>query len=544
MTAFYRSLLVLFLVVAGHTPGHAQMYRLWEKLPSQVVLDQGRAYAARNIKSDSAMVCFTIVSNRYYDGMKRDDKRICATAMNNLACCYTYGYVKDFPQALSYLTKALAIAEANGFEREKGIIYINMANLYSMCGSNFDAKGMVKHAVDYYIKSFQQGVKTESYDLQTNAFIDLFSSPNVRNVSLQPFASLFSKSMPDSTADLRYARMLYKAVAAEMKGNYAVARRIYIELLPVINMRWTPEIYVMDTHMSIARTYAMERNYARAIASYKQAQAMANADSNLVVLAAVAGSLSQVCRSMGDTVGAEKYKIQQRDLRDSLIATYGLNVTGGMFLEMAEQRTQQLAAEQRVRSAVINMLLLLLVAVGAFLVMLVKKNRQLSLRNRKLYDNNVEMLQTEEQLRVQREQESLAMHGEKKEKSHPDALDSDSRQHLYARIQTVMENPEWFCRNDFSLPLLAQLVGSNKTYVSQTINTCHGQNFVTWLGNCRVKEACRRINNHDKYGQFTLEGISESVGFKSRTTFTTAFKRLIGLTPSEYLKISKKKEKS
>jgi AraC-like DNA-binding protein len=91
--------------------------------------------------------------------------------------------------------------------------------------------------------------------------------------------------------------------------------------------------------------------------------------------------------------------------------------------------------------------------------------------------------------------------------------------------------------------MLAQLVDSNKTYVSQTINACYHENFVTLLGNSRVKEACRRINNYDQYGQFTLESISEGVGFKSRTTFTTAFKRLIGLTPSEYLKISRKQDK-
>ena len=84
-------MLAMILIVAGHTLCHAQMYRLWQNQSSQAVLDQGRAYVAKSVKSDSAMVCFTIVSNRYYDAMNREEKRLCVLAMNNLACSYTYG---------------------------------------------------------------------------------------------------------------------------------------------------------------------------------------------------------------------------------------------------------------------------------------------------------------------------------------------------------------------------------------------------------------------------------------------------------------------
>jgi AraC-like DNA-binding protein len=35
--------------------------------------------------------------------------------------------------------------------------------------------------------------------------------------------------------------------------------------------------------------------------------------------------------------------------------------------------------------------------------------------------------------------------------------------------------------------------------------------------------------------------ISQSVGFKSRSAFVTAFKRFTGLTPSEYLRVAKEK---
>ena len=48
------------------------------------------------------------------------------------------------------------------------------------------------------------------------------------------------------------------------------------------------------------------------------------------------------------------------------------------------------------------------------------------------------------------------------------------------------------------------------------------------------------LNN---YGNYTIEAISESVGFKSRSTFVTSFKRITGLTPSQYQRMAREESK-
>ena len=40
-------------------------------------------------------------------------------------------------------------------------------------------------------------------------------------------------------------------------------------------------------------------------------------------------------------------------------------------------------------------------------------------------------------------------------------------------------------------------------------------------------------------GNFTIEGIANSVGYKSRSNFTTIFKENVGLTPSTFQKLSR-----
>lgn len=44
----------------------------------------------------------------------------------------------------------------------------------------------------------------------------------------------------------------------------------------------------------------------------------------------------------------------------------------------------------------------------------------------------------------------------------------------------------------------------------------------------------------DHYGNLTIKGIAESVGFKSPTTFINVFKKMVGLSPSVYQNMAKK----
>ncbi len=67
-------------------------------------------------------------------------------------------------------------------------------------------------------------------------------------------------------------------------------------------------------------------------------------------------------------------------------------------------------------------------------------------------------------------------------------------------------------------------------------------NFSMLLAKARVREACLRLGNPEEYGNLTIEAIAQSVGFRSRNSLITAFKKFTGLTPSEYLRVSKERD--
>ena len=51
-----------------------------------------------------------------------------------------------------------------------------------------------------------------------------------------------------------------------------------------------------------------------------------------------------------------------------------------------------------------------------------------------------------------------------------------------------------------------------------------------------------RLTDFDTYGQMTNETIAEGLGYKSRSHFIRTFKKMTGLTPSQYQKIAREEQ--
>lgn len=123
----------------------------------------------------------------------------------------------------------------------------------------------------------------------------------------------------------------------------------------------------------------------------------------------------------------------------------------------------------------------------------------------------------------------------------PEATGNDTRRNeilddIYNRIIAEISKPENYTRPDYNLNLLAAGVGANVSYVSKAINVNGGKNFRALLNEYRIREACQRLSDTDRYGHLTLQAIAESVGFVSASSFIRAFKQVTGTTPSNYKK--------
>lgn len=124
-----------------------------------------------------------------------------------------------------------------------------------------------------------------------------------------------------------------------------------------------------------------------------------------------------------------------------------------------------------------------------------------------------------------------------------DGPEREKKQKLLGQINEVLNNVSSISDPDFSLQKLAEAVGSNTKYVSQVINEYYNKNFKTLLNEYRLREATRRLNDQEHYGNMTIQAIYEEVGYKNAVSFIRAFKRMYGITPSEYQKkVSEKRQ--
>ena len=199
-------------------------------------------------------------------------------------------------------------------------------------------------------------------------------------------------------------------------------------------------------------------------------------------------------------------------------------------LRKEEQKAQLMAQRHQLQQYVILAASIVLLLIMGLAALLWRKNRQLTLRNHSLFEKNQQVMAAEaHELQLRKEYEEKYSHSK---------LSNEQRQRLDYRIQDLMSAPDIICQSDFTLARLAKMADSNTTYVSQVINEQYGMTFSNLLGSFRVREACRRMTDHEHYGNVTIEAIATSVGFKSRTAFFNAFKRETGLTPSEYQRMA------
>ena len=88
-----------------------------------------------------------------------------------------------------------------------------------------------------------------------------------------------------------------------------------------------------------------------------------------------------------------------------------------------------------------------------------------------------------------------------------------------------------FLKPNFSLPDLADQMKVSVHQLSQVINDGLGKSFFEMTAEYRIEEA--KILLKEK-ANIKVEEIAEEVGYNSKSSFNTAFKKLTGMTPSEW----------
>ncbi len=120
------------------------------------------------------------------------------------------------------------------------------------------------------------------------------------------------------------------------------------------------------------------------------------------------------------------------------------------------------------------------------------------------------------------------------EKSTSD-INKETFDEILAGLQKI-EEQHYYLKQECNSYNVAKKIKTNTSYLSKVINAHYQKNFNTYINDLRINYAILKLKEDSRFRSYSIQSISEDIGYKSTDSFTKYFKRRTGLLPSVYIK--------
>ena len=524
------------------------LYDDWNKLTSKQLMQLGENYRNEELKPDSALLCFSIVANRYYQGHKSIGDIDCAIeAMTHIAWLYLQDFY-DYPKAVSYNLRAQELAQQHQRYDYMPYILDNSANIRALTGAFSQDKDFDQEALNLHKQAFAMALRQENWRALYASFINMamrtsfIDREGLIESELNVIKDLYPNKM---VTHFKFARCLADGIQAKYNHQLDSAIHCFITLRDYssefTNRREQATNKVLANDF-LFLCYSEKGDHEMALAVAKANELFAKQFNLQLHLLDAYMNQAGIYEFLNDEEMAEHYRMLYLESEVEMLTSHRLgSANEAKFLYELNQKNEEvreIAYREQMKNRMFWGALIIAILLLALLVVFFINYRKVQEQNRQLYNKSLEMIRADEEKRelIDRLQERSDADPQGQDKRKSSTMDEDKMSDLLHRVFLIMETSDEIYSPEFSLPRLSELVGDKRNNVSEVINQRYKTNFNGLLNEYRIKEACRRINDTAKYGNLTIEAIGQSVGFKSRSAFSTIFKQVVGLTPSAYLR--------
>ena len=540
------ALALLFTVTAMAAVFASTPYpRQWQHLSNDSLLNMAKKYRQAK-QSDSTLACYSIVANRLNAKSDLERKKQSVYAYTRMGQLYQFEYY-NYQKAADCLMIAEQFAKEVADSSQLADVHHELGCLYLQYDSSHEGSDFSQS-----MSHFSQACRYVSPESKlSDIYMFNFVSTGLR-FGLVDKTYTESQVYCEKHKEPNFVTHLCHAAWSVKDGNYKEAitwldrslamvegehDSYHARLAAIIlNIKsaWLDKmghdaesLAVLDRYEAIVREY----DFKEGIPDYYD-------------------RLYRFYDSRGNQAMAKNYRLKYFEAVDTLIGLTQLSYLEKASLVFDLQKAAEEARMKEIQHEHVMEILWLAIIVAiiflALMVMLYLRNRQLNERNKALYKQSVEQLAMIDEARKQTSpvQPLPDLDTEESVEVEPAAMtdvDEGVLKDIYQRVKSVMETSTDIYDELFSLAKLHELVGSNTKYISRAIGQFAHSDFKALLSQYRIREACRRMNDVERYGQYTIEAIAKSVGVTSRTSFIQNFKKQTGLTPSAYLKLAREK---
>lgn len=108
----------------------------------------------------------------------------------------------------------------------------------------------------------------------------------------------------------------------------------------------------------------------------------------------------------------------------------------------------------------------------------------------------------------------------------------DQYELLFWQALHKVRDEQYFLKSDLTIEMLADILNTNRSYLSVSINRFCDKGFSVWLNNFRIQHAEQLMRENPS---IALKDLPEQCGYATTGTFVRNFKRCHNMSPSEFM---------
>jgi AraC-like DNA-binding protein/Tfp pilus assembly protein PilF len=495
-------------------------------LSARQLLDSGNHHYHQN-NIEEALICLGLLINMTPQNADIEHQKIMIEAYHRSAVIYFH--MDNYRIAYEQLLKALQLSEATNDLSLRSRIYISIGNVYHRLGEQDLAKAYFTKALDYTNESAIISLILNNLGYASITDGDL---RDVHHLLTQSLQIAQEQDLPILHIVLHSLAAYYQKIEAYDSAYHYFQQSINEAKKNNTNQH---QKSIALSLSDLGKLFIETNKPDSAVYYIDLSNIVATENVFLGILMDNYLLLSQIAESKGNQTAFIKYFKRYSALKDSILnheRIFEVNQVQRLYeVSKTNQQIEQLTIDRQVRDRTIRyqtiiqyITFVVLILISTMLAFMFFQHKRLNTAYTRLFEKDLEIIELQES--------SPEIHSEKYKKS---TLTDEIQSELLGRIYALLDDVSVVCDPELSVEKLADLLQSNRAYVSQVVNDALKKNFRTLINDYRIREAQRLFSEMD-VSKYTIESVALKTGFKSRTTFNTTFKEITGVSPSFYLK--------
>jgi len=291
---------------------------------------------------------------------------------------------------------------------------------------------------------------------------------------------------------------------------------------------------IADTYLQYAKVLMSQKKYQEALTKLFYGLKICKFTDNFIHRSDFYVNISECYRNMNSYQLSVNYLKNALIERDSLFRTEKKMSLNEMQVKYDSEKQENEIKESRLnilrvgkRNQLLFSCLLIIIVIAGFIYYQYRKTNKLYLQ---IVRRNQEALKREEHLRSQidlLQKETNFSQAKYSTSSLTDQKGSD----LFNRLEQLMREQKVYKENELNKDKVADMLGTNRTYLSRVINEYSKLSFNHYVNSFRIEEAVKILS--DPTNNIPIKILAYEIGL-TPSSFYNLFQSSIGMTPTQY----------